>query len=71
MVDDMTTRQKEVLQLQRDLEKLDIKMDSTVAQLQSKLHSGLDSLGSIVRKMFEQVILKRDSFSKGAGVKES
>ena len=50
---------------------MELKLDHTVNQLRSKLKSSLDIIGSNVKKMFEQVMLKMDSSSKGIGVEES
>ena len=67
----MTTRQKEVFQLPKDLEKLEMKLDKTVTQHRLEFRSSLETLGLDAGKMFEQVMLKMDLSSKGIGVEES
>ena len=66
----MTTRQKEVLQIQKDLEKLELKLDHTVTQLRAEMKNGLEIIGSDVKKMFEQVMLKLSSPSRVMEMKD-
>ena len=71
MVDGITTRQNEVLQLQKDVEKLDVKMDSTAAQLRVEMRLGMDILGMEMKKLFEQVLYNLDPIGKSVVIEGS
>ena len=60
----MMTRQKKVGQFQKELEKLDSKLDSTIHLLRAEMHKGMDSLGVDLKKVLELVMLKHDVPSK-------
>ena len=62
MTDGVTTRhQKESQQFQKDLEKLDAKLDCSIAQLRSEMQA----MGSDLRQLFEQMMGKMESKSGG------
>ena len=65
MADGITTRhQKEVNQFQKDMEKLDAKLDNTAEQLRSEMRA----MGADLRRLFEQLLRKPESNSKESEV---
>ena len=71
MAKGMTTRQKEVGQLQKELEKLDAKLNSIVHQLRAEMQKGIDTLGANIKKVIELVMMKHDRPSKGLVAEKS
>ena len=71
MADGMTTRQKKISQLQKDLEKIKAKLDSTANQLRTEMHMGMEALGADIRKVLELVMLKHDAPTKTNGTEDS
>ena len=70
MAEGMTTRQKETVQLQKELEKLDLKLENTTNQLRAEMRSRLETLGSDIRKSFEQFMLKFEASGKTMRIEE-
>ena len=70
MVEGMMTRQKKVGQFQKELEKLDSKLDSTIHLLRVETHQRMDLLGADIKKVLELVMLKHDVPSKGPITKD-
>ena len=68
MVEGVTTRhQKETHQLQKDLEKLEAKVEHTAEQLRTEMCA----IGADLRRLFEQLLEKGDSNSKDSQVRQS
>ena len=60
----MTSRRKEMGQFQKELEKLNSKMDSTTMQLQVEMRKGMEALRVDIMKVLELVMNKQDVPSK-------
>ena len=70
MGDGITTRvQKEVSNLQKEVEALRTEMASNNLQLRKEIQDGIDKNGAETRKMIEQFMLKFE-VSKGVGLTE-
>ena len=64
MTDDVTIKlQKEVGQLQKDMEKMTAKID----QMRTEFRTNIEAMGAEMRKLFEQVMLQMKAKDKDNG----